>query len=124
MPELTMTSHVKPDEAREEAPTAKPQLLQLTLVAPKSLEQELVDQLLAHPDWADGFTLVRGEGHSRRTQNLSAQERVRGRADRIGLQIVLEPAQAQALLEHLKHHLPKPEVAYWLTPVLEFGRLA
>lgn len=99
-------------------------LVQLTLAAPRNLEEALVDQLLAHPDWAGGFTLYRAEGHSQRLQSLTVQERVRGRADRISIQIVLGPEQAQALLAHLQRHLPKPEVAYWLTPVIAFGRLA
>jgi len=99
-------------------------LVQLTLVAPRQLEEDLVDQLLAHPDWAAGFTLLRAEGHSQRAETLTTQERVRGRADRIGLQIVLELDQARALLAHLKRQLPKRDVAYWLAPVIEFGRLA
>lgn len=99
-------------------------LVQLTLAAPRQLEEDLIDQLLAHPDWAAGFTLTRAEGHSHRAETLTTQERVRGRADRISLQIVLEPGQAKALLAHLRRHLPKREVAYWLTPVIEFGRLA
>lgn len=99
-------------------------LVQLTLAAPRHLEEDLVDQLLAHPDWAAGFTLLRAEGHSQRAATLTTQERVRGRADRISLQIVLEAGQAQTLLAHLKLHLPKADVAYWLTPVIEFGRLA
>jgi hypothetical protein len=40
------------------------------------------------------------------------------------VQVVLEPGQALALIDHLQHHLPKREVAYWLTPVIGFGRLA
>lgn len=99
-------------------------LVQLTLAAPRQLEEDLVDQILAHPDWAAGFTLLRAEGHSQHAETLTTQERVRGRADRISLQIVLEPGQAQALLAHLKRHFPKRDVAYWLTPVIEFGRLA
>lgn len=100
------------------------QLVQLILAAPRILEEELVDQLLTHPDWAAGFTLVRAEGHSQITQSLSPQEHVRGRAARFIVQIVLEAGQAKALLDHLRQELPKREVAYWLTPVIEFGRLA
>lgn len=99
-------------------------LVQLTLAAPRHLEEDLVDQLLAHPDWAAGFTLMRADGHSHRAETLTTQERVRGRAERISLQIVLEHGQAETLLTHLKLHLPKRDVAYWLTPVIEFGRLA
>jgi hypothetical protein len=99
-------------------------LVQLTLVAPRHLEEELVEQFLAHPDWAEGFTLVQAEGYSHHHDSLSARERVRGRAQRVAAQIVLEAAHAQALLTHLKQRFPKPDVAWWLTPVLEFGRLA
>ncbi|MCU0840759.1 MAG: DUF3240 family protein [Thiobacillaceae bacterium] len=99
-------------------------LVQLTLAAPRHLEEALLEQLLAHPDWAAGFTLFQAEGHSSRPEALSAQERVRGRAKRIAVQIVLDAGHAAALLDHLRRCLPKPEVAYWLTPVREFGRLA
>ena len=99
-------------------------LVLLTLAAPRMLEEELLEQLLAHPEWATGFTLSRVEGHSHRKMALSVQEQVRGRAGRIALQIVLEAEQAQALLTHLKARFPKPDVAYWLTPVIDFGRLA
>ncbi len=112
------------DRRHEALAPACTSLVQLTLAAPRHLEEDLVDQLLAHPDWATGFTLMRAEGHSHLGQTLTTQERVRGRADRISVQIVLERGQALTLLAHLKHHLPKRDVAYWLTPVLEFGRLA
>ena len=99
-------------------------LVMLTLAAPRALEDDLLEQLLAHPEWASGFTLSRVEGHSHREAPLTVQEQVRGRAGRIAVQIVLEAEQAQALLAHLKQRFPKPDVAYWLMPVLEFGRLA
>ncbi len=99
-------------------------LVQLTLAAPRHLEEELVEQFLAHPDWAAGFTLYAAEGYSRHHEKLSAQERVRGRTQRLAVQIVLEAVQAEALLAHLKQRFPKRDVAYWITPVIEFGRLA
>ncbi|TCS70016.1 uncharacterized protein DUF3240 [Sulfuritortus calidifontis] len=99
-------------------------LVLLTLVAPRALEEELLEQLLIHPEWASGFTLSQVEGHSQRGASLSIQEQVRGRAGRVALQIVLEAEQAERLLGHLKARFPKPDVAYWLTPVSDFGRLA
>ncbi len=99
-------------------------LVQLTLAAPRHLEEELVEQLLAHPEWAAGFTLFHAEGHSTHPETLSPRERVSGRAHRVEVQIVLEASQAGVLIDHLKRHLPKSDVAYWLTPVHEFGRLA
>jgi hypothetical protein len=99
-------------------------LVQLTLVAPRRLEDELVELLLAHPDWAGGFTLFQGQGYSVRLDTLSASERVRGRALRSAIQIVLDDDRVAELLGHLKARFPKRDVAYWLTPVLDFGRLA
>jgi hypothetical protein len=99
-------------------------LVQLTLAAPRHLEEELIEQLLTHPDWAAGFTLYRAEGYSHHHAALSAQELVRGRTQRVTLQIVLEADHADALLAHLRHRFPKPDVAWWTTPVMGFGRLA
>lgn len=99
-------------------------LVQLTLAAPLHLEDELVEQFLAHPNWAAGFTLFKAEGYSSHHEVLSPQELVRGRTERLEVQIVLEAENAQALLAYLKSRFPKRDVAYWLTPVIEFGRLA
>lgn len=99
-------------------------LVQLTLAAPRHLEEALIEQFLAHPDWAAGFTLFAAEGYSRHHETLSPQELVRGRTQRLAVQIVLEADHANALLAHLKQCFPKRDVAYWITPVMEFGRLA
>lgn len=99
-------------------------LVMLTLAAPRVLEEELLEQLIAHPEWASGFTRFEAEGHSQRDAQLSVQEQVRGRTARFCVQIVLESEQAEVLLAHLKQRFPKRDVAYWLSPVIEFGRLA
>jgi hypothetical protein len=99
-------------------------LVKLSLAAPLHLEEELVAQFLERPEWASGFTVFKAEGFSRHHETLSNQELVRGRTERMLVQIVLEADHAQALLAHLKHCFPKRDVAYWLEPVIEFGRLA
>ncbi len=98
-------------------------LVQLTLAAPRHLEEELVEGLLAHPEWAAGFTLMRAEGHGSRHSELSTQERVRGRADRCAVQVVLEAELARQLLDSLKATLPTRDILYWIVPVTEIGRL-
>jgi hypothetical protein len=99
-------------------------LTQLTLVAPASLEEILAEYLLAHPQWGGGFTLLHVEGRGSREHALTPQEQVRGRVARTQFQIVLEADAAGRLLDELKRAFPKRDVAYWLTPVSEFGRLA
>ena len=99
-------------------------LVQLTLVAPANLEETLAETLLAHPEWGGAFTLLHAEGRGSREHVLTPQEQVRGRVARPQFQGVLEADAAGRLLAELKRAFPKRDVAWWLTPVLDFGRLA
>lgn len=96
----------------------------LTLVCHQSLEERIVDHLLQHPDWVRGFTIARIEGGSQKEVLPSMIEQVRGRSQRVQFTSVMDLNDAHALIEHLKQSDPNPEIAYWMTPVIEFGRLA
>ena len=96
----------------------------LTLVCHNSLEERLVDHMLGHPEWVPGFTVTRVEGHSQKEHLPSVLEQVRGRSQRIAIRSVMNLADAQALIAHLKAEEANPQIAYWITPVIEFGRLA
>lgn len=96
----------------------------LTLVCHKSQEERLVDQLLSHPDWVHGFTIKHIEGGSQQEKLHSMLEQVRGRSQRIQFDSVMNIEDARLLIAHLTQVEPNHEIAYWLTPVLEFGRLA
>jgi hypothetical protein len=96
----------------------------LTLVCHRSLEERMVDHLLQHPDWVRGFTITRTEGGSRKELLPSMIEQVRGRSQRVQFTSVMNLEDAHALIAHLKESDPNREIAYWLTPVIEFGRLA
>ncbi len=95
----------------------------LTLVCHRSLEERLVDHLLEHPEWVYGFSMFKTEGGSRKERLPSMIEQVRGRSQRIAFQSVMNLEDARALVVHLKHEESNPEMAYWITPVIEFGRL-
>lgn len=96
----------------------------LTLVCHRSLEERLVDHLLEHPQWVRGFSLTRIEGGSQKEKLPSMLEQVRGRSQRVQIVTVMNLLDAQALVAHLKSAEANPEIAYWITPVIEFGRLA
>lgn len=96
----------------------------LTLVCHKSLEERLVDRLLEHPEWVRGFSLTRIEGGSQKEKLPTMLEQVRGRSHRRQLVCVMNLEDAHALITHLKQEEANPEIAYWITPVIEFGRLA
>ncbi|MDO9190838.1 MAG: DUF3240 family protein [Sulfurimicrobium sp.] len=96
----------------------------LTIIFPRALEENLVDHLLTHPELATGFTTSPVEEHGEGAAFHSVREQVRGRAHRSQMQIVMSRDDAATLISHLKAELPNREVAYWITPVMEFGRLA
>jgi len=95
----------------------------LTLVCHHLLEERLMDHLLEHHEWVQGFTMFKMEGSSRQESLLSKTEQVRGRSQRVALQTVMNLDDAHALVAHLKREENNPEMSYWITPVIEFGRL-
>ena len=96
----------------------------LTLVCHRSLEERLVDHLLEHPEWSSGFSVSRIEGGSQKEVLPSMIEQVRGRSQRVQITSVMNIEDARALIDHLKREEANPEIAYWISPVIEFGRLA
>jgi hypothetical protein len=102
----------------------KPHDCCLTLSFPSALEESIVEFLLEHPEWVEGFCTMHIEGHGAIAKARETAELVRGRSGRRYAQIVLNREDAQALVAHLRAALPSAGVAYWLTPVIEFGRFA
>lgn len=96
----------------------------LTVVCHRSLEERLVDHLLEHPEWVHGFSLTHIEGGSQKEKLPSMLEQVRGRSQRVQIVTVMNCDDARELIAHLKRAEANPEIAYWMTPVIEFGRLA
>lgn len=95
----------------------------LTLAVPVTLEEEILDTLRTLPDLAPGFTLVKAEGMGAHIALDSAMEQVQGRARRVMLQMAVQQVHLPTLLDALRHTLPNPQVAYWVMPLLAFGRL-
>ena len=95
----------------------------LSLVFPRSLEDDLADYLLAYPHSIDSMTIIRAEGLGHGLVLRDATEKVRGRAARYTLQIVLPAETAGHLIADLKKDMANGDVSYWLVPVLDYGRL-
>lgn len=98
--------------------------LLLTLAFPAALEETIVDHLLEHPEWASGFTLVRAEGHGRAVALRGSVERVRGRAGRLLVHIVMTRGDSDRLLGHFGSALGAAEVFFWRTPIVDCGWLS
>lgn len=96
----------------------------LTLALPVSLEEDVLDFLLLHPAWAGGFTVLNAQGMGRGAALPSAMEKVQGRSRRKLVLIAGVEADLRSLLAALAAEIRSPEVAYWISPILAFGRPA
>lgn len=96
----------------------------LTLIVPVSLEEPLTDLLLEHGEWVSSFAAQRVEVHGPSIALSGSAEEVSGHSLRVEMRLVLNREDARALLAALHAALPNREVFYWLSPVLEFGRIA
>ncbi|MDP1708794.1 MAG: DUF3240 family protein [Gammaproteobacteria bacterium] len=95
----------------------------LTLIAPKALEENLLDLLLEHDALASDFTISEVAGHGRTVAYQSNTEKVRGHARQVRMQIIMQHADAQTLLHDIKQALPRVNIVYHITPVTESGSL-
>jgi hypothetical protein len=96
----------------------------LTLVFPPSLEDAVVGHLIAHPEWVSRCTLVPAQGLARELHGQDAYELVRGRARQVRAQMLMNSEDARALVALLREALPRADVAWWIAPVIDSGRLA
>lgn len=96
----------------------------LNLALPSGLEEEVLDHLLAHPEWVDGFSLAQQEGFGSGANLVSSMEKVRGRARRSVVTVLMERRDVEPLLQGLRAAFPTPDVFWWSTALHDFGRLA
>ncbi len=96
----------------------------LKLILPAALKEQILDQLLQHPDWVGPFSLHRVEGHGDPESIASPAEQVRGSASRVQIEILMNASHVQDLLARLRDDLRGSEVFWWLSPVTEAGSLA
>jgi hypothetical protein len=97
-------------------------LIKLTVVAPADLETPLVEALLEVETPIGAFTSMRVAGHGESFADASTTERVSGRAARVMIVAIVSPALAKIAIERLKTRLHVPHAAWWVEPVLDFGK--
>lgn len=96
----------------------------LTLSVPESLEEEMLDLMLAHEDLVSGFSVHAAEGLGAGAHLHTMLERVRGRSRRRMITLLMQQEQATALIDRLKGQVPSPEIVWWTTALTTSGRLA
>lgn len=95
----------------------------LNLVLPKALEERIIDHLLEHPDWVGPFVTHPADGHGAPEYIASDAERVRGRSERVKIEILMAEDNARELVSHLRTDLPGADVTWWISPVIDAGTL-
>ena len=93
----------------------------LTLIVTPSLEENLADWLLVHPD-IEGFTSHYASGHGSH-HGLTIAEQVTGRRKQVVFWLELEQVLAEAILAQLKQDFSGTQLHYWQTPLAAQGTL-
>lgn len=96
----------------------------LTLILPATAEDRIVELILGSDPPITGFTTWAAEGHGHEFDEATVSERVRGRAKRRVLALVMTIERADALLEEIQRKAPIPHLTFWIEPVERFGRMS
>jgi hypothetical protein len=94
----------------------------LTLIAPPSLEEPLVDWLLQFES-RYGFSSFPLSGHSSRHEDLTLAEQVSGRKKQIRFEMHLPEEEWRPLIERLQRDFAGTGIHYWISPVVGHGRV-
>lgn len=92
----------------------------VTLNAPPSLEEAIVDCLLLL-EAEHGFSSFQVNAHHHHNQGLSLAEQVSGRQKRIRFQMYLAAETLPLLLDQLKQEFSGAGIQFWVMPVIEKG---
>jgi hypothetical protein len=101
-----------------------PLLVALHLAFPAAIEEDVVDFCHEHSSLLPGFSMFAAEGFGASGRLLTAVETVMGRSRGRVLFSILAAADVDAVLVALRRAIPSADVAYWTTPVTQFGRLS
>ena len=96
-------------------------MMLLTIIAPPTMEEELIDWLLIQ-DNITGFTSQASNGHGS-GHEMSLAEQVTGRRRRITFWVELEKKLAESTLAELKQTFSGSGLHYWLLPLAESGSI-
>ncbi len=95
----------------------------LTLIMPNDVARHVEDLLISRPDLVPGFTTHAADGHGATVPLVEDAELVAGHAPRTIIRTVGPEATKRDVLALIKRELPQASVFFWITPVIEAGRL-
>jgi len=99
-------------------------LCKLTLVCPLDIRVSISDALDALDPQIPGYTVVEGLGHGPEAALLSSAERVHGAMRTAIFLMILPRTETSRVLAGVAETIQRPQLAYWIEPVDDYGRLA
>jgi hypothetical protein len=94
----------------------------ITLNAPPSLEEAIVDCLLTFES-EHGFSSFPVYAHDHRNEGLSLAEQVSGRQKKLRFQMYVGEAVLADLLARLRQEFSGAGIRYWVMPVVDNGTI-
>ena len=98
-------------------------LCKLTLVLPASGADRIIELMHSSEPQVKGFTMWTADGHGESFSTATIAEQVRGRVERTVFMAIMETRRALMLVEEIARKAPIQHMAYWIEPVIAFGRL-
>lgn len=95
----------------------------LTLICPPTVEEKLLDVLLANAG-SEVFTSTPTHSHGSGRQRLSATEQVMGRSRAMQVNVLLTTEELEQLRALLQRDFAGTGVRYWATPLAFDGEFA
>lgn len=93
----------------------------LTLLVPRTVEDRVVDWLLADADWDIEFSVHAVAARGPLVHLAANEERVQGFAHRVEIKLILDRTRLDALRGELSHLLAGVDGGYWVLPVEQFS---
>ena len=100
-----------------------PSLCKLSVVCPRDIQTALADILDDLPDAVPGYTMLDAEGRGADMRLATAGERVRGAMQAVQFVMILPREAVAGVLDVIAARCPRRQIAYWIEPVEDFGRL-
>ena len=94
----------------------------ISIVVAPTIEDTVVDWLLEE-NHIPGFTSFAVDGHGSSTHSMSIGEQVAGRKKQVLFQFYLPESEMAGVVDGLKSSFGGTGLHYWVTPVLDSGRL-
>jgi nitrogen regulatory protein PII len=94
----------------------------ISIVVEPTIEDMVVDWLLEQTE-VSGFTSLAVDGHGSSTHSMSTAEQVAGRKKQVMFQFYLPEQRMSAVVQGLTNDFHSTGLHYWVTPIVDHGRL-